>query len=422
MKRILLSSLVTLCIINSLTAQPTAGLLGYWPMDGNFNDLGPYTINGTNTAATATTNRFGSANKAMAFVNPGGSQPTYQWGTLPINSNLNFSGTQDFTISLWVFCNSTYYHAGGLFDNNLNRSGPGVWWWVNPFPSIIFNYKNAAISTPNGALILNVWQHITCVRFAGQISTYINGVQVVSGAEGTNVPTFPIGPRIGSMSYDVYNPPQYNGHNGKIDELRIYNRALSQAEITVLAVLPVKLNFFNVTIKDNKVTLQWQTAQEQNSRAFEVQRSIDGINFIDVATVAAAGNSSLPLSYAYNDLLPATLQTQKTVFYRLRSVDIDGKFSLSQVAALQLQKKDIDLLIFPNPATELLQVQTGNGPAGDAVLFITDASGRQLYKKEIVLLPGSNTIPVNISILNKGIYTVRLVNGNDSYVKQFVKE
>jgi len=55
MKQVLLIVLTIAGFLIS-NAQPPAGLVGYWPMDGNFTDLGPYAIHGTNNAATVTTN------------------------------------------------------------------------------------------------------------------------------------------------------------------------------------------------------------------------------------------------------------------------------------------------------------------------------------------------------------------------------
>jgi hypothetical protein len=111
-----------------------------------------------------------------------------------------------------------------------------------------------------------------------------------------------------------------------------------------------------------------------------------------------------------------------TVFYRLQAVDIDGQFSNSKVVAVHLNKTDMQLLVSPNPAKDILQVQTGNGVTGNATLMISDATGRQVYKKEILLQQGSNTMPVNISLLSSGIYYVRLTNANESFTKQFLKE
>ncbi|MBK7376983.1 MAG: hypothetical protein IPJ02_15980 [Chitinophagaceae bacterium] len=69
------------------------------------------------------------------------------------------------------------------------------------------------------------------------------------------------------------------------------------------------------------------------------------------------------------------------MFYRLQSVDVDGKFSYSRVIALQLDAKDMQLFVSPNPAKDVLQVQTGSNNAGNAVLIISDASGRQVVRK-----------------------------------------
>lgn len=225
------------------------------------------------------------------------------------------------------------------------------------------------------------------------------------------------------MCYGGFSPPRYNPFGGKIDELRIYNRALTAAEIGGLSggALPVKLTSFTASNKNNNVTLKWQTQYEQNSSHYNIQRSTDGVNFTNEARVTAAGNSNLPLNYSHNDLLPASIQSKKAVFYRLQSVDKDGKFAYSQVVMLRLDIKEMELLVSPNPAKDILQVQTGSTVAGEAALVISDAAGRQLYQRNIVLQQGTNSIPVNISMLAKGNYFVRIIAGTESYTKQFVK-
>lgn len=422
MKKILLTFLMFLCMGFAI-AQPTAGLVAYWPMNGNFTDAGPYGIATTNNGATATTNMAGTANTAMAFSNPLSTVP--QFGTHAINANTSFGINQDFTIVFTAYANSPFVHTGGFYDNNLNTSGPGVWFWNSPgYPELRFNFRNGSIGSTNGAFPVGVWKHVACVRSGTTMMIYINGVLNVSGAVGTGTPSYPIPARFGTMSYYLYSPPEYNGLNGKIDELRIYNRALSAAEIGGMAggALPVKLTLFTASNKDNTVMLKWQTQYEQNSSHYIIQRSTDGINFNDLSRINAAGNSNLPLTYSFTDILPVVIQTQKTIFYRLQSYDIDGKYSVSQVIAMHLDKKEMELFLSPNPAKDILQVQTGDIMAGNALLLITDVTGRQVFKKELVLQRGNNSIPVNISMLGAGMYTVRMINGDNSYTKQFVKE
>ena len=422
MKKFLPALLAALFVYIAASAQPTAGLMAYWRMDGNYVDAGPNFINGTNVGSAATTNNKNLANKAMAFANPSSTVP--QYATHPVNANLSFGTNQNFTIDFSVYANSPFVHTGGFYDNNLNYGGPGVWFWnANGFPQIQFNFKNASVGTTNGAFPVGVWKHVACVRSGTAMRIYINGVLNASTTTGTTAPTYSFPARFGTMFYNGFSPPQYNGLNGKLDEFRIYNRALTPAEILELAVeaLPVKLTSFIAVNNNYRIKLQWQTQYEQNSKHYVVQRSTDGVNFTDIDKVSAAGNSSIPLTYNYTDVLPVSLQMVPTVFYRLQSVDIDGQFSNSQVAAVHLNKKDVQLLVFPNPVREVLQVQT-NGITGRAVLNITDASGRQLYTRDIILEQGSNSMPVNIGQFTSGIYYVRLTNGKDSFVKQFAKE
>lgn len=232
--------LILLCIFSSFyghTQAPTNGLVAYWPMDGNFNDLGTNAINGTNFGATNTNNIFGETDKAMAFSNP---NPTItvvnQYASHPNNANLNFTLDQDFSVDFNFFIASPFVHGGGLYDYGTNYFGIGVWYWnTNGFLQLQFNFGNGSLGTTDGALVYDTWQHITAIKTGTLLKIYINGVLNVSGNAGTSAPNYSsVVGRFGAMYYESFSPPQYNGHNGKLDELRIYNRALTDAEILTL--------------------------------------------------------------------------------------------------------------------------------------------------------------------------------------------
>ncbi|MDZ7270147.1 MAG: hypothetical protein ONB17_00890 [candidate division KSB1 bacterium] len=75
----------------------------------------------------------------------------------------------------------------------------------------------------------------------------------------------------------------------------------------------------------NKVTLRWTTAVESNLKGFEVERGFDGKTFQFVALVEAAGNSSAPRDYVYEDRT-VFKSTGHVFYYRLKLVDFDGSF------------------------------------------------------------------------------------------------
>lgn len=101
-------------------------------------------------------------------------------------------------------------------------------------------------------------------------------------------------------------------------------------------------------------------------------------------------------------------------------VDIDGKFTYSKIVAIKVDGNENVLQIFPNPARDILNVQT-TGINGNSILEITDITGRKV-KKENITLNGTTSIPIDLNNLQKGTY-ILLVKGGALYEQiKFVKE
>jgi hypothetical protein len=422
MKQILLFTLSL--VVNSIAfcQIPTLGMQAYWPMNGNYNDVGPYNITGANTLSTATTNKIGTANAAMSFANP--TATVAQYGQHALNSNVNFPIAQNFSISFSVFINSPLVHTCGLYDNNLNYGGYGAFFWnSNGFPQIQFYSRNNTVGTPNGAFAIGVWQHLTLVREGSTLKIYVNGVLKASGNEGATPPSYSYPGKFGTMFFNTSAPPNYNGLHGKIDEFRIYNRALIPAEITALAssALPVKLANFAATLLDNQVQLNWQTAQEQNSSHFEIERSADGRNFDMIGQVNALGNSSTLANYNHNDKLNASIAALTNIYYRLKSVDVDGTFSYSKIISIHLKKTYESLLLYPNPAKDDVNVQAYFSVDAKAALQVIDIFGKVVLQKDIHVLKGRNSFQVDVSLLKSGLYHLKINENEVSLEKTFLK-
>jgi hypothetical protein len=422
MKKILLFVWAALCIYSS-NAQPTAGLVAYWPMNGNFNDAGPNAINGSNIGATASTNNAGLANTAMAFANP--TATVAQYATHPVNAALNFLGTQNFSISFAFYVNTPFVHNMGLYDNCINYGGPGIFFWQpGASPNVQFNYKNLSLaSTP---LTTGSWYYITCLRNNGTLQIYINGVLNSSGPEGTLVPVYSYPARIGTMFFNGQTPPQYNPLHGKLDEMRIYNRALLPAEITTLynlwaaGILPVKINSFTATKNNADVLLYWQTDNEVNSSHFNIQRSTDGINFTDIAKLNAVGNTGNITNYQYTDNTVKNLLS-KNIYYRLEQVDKDGRKKLGDIVLVKYTAGTSLLSLLQNPVTDALKLHI-NMPAKETVsLVVTNAAGQQVIVKNLPLNPGDNFTSIPVQQLAKSMYTITVVTATGKQSLLFVK-
>ena len=419
MKRFCFLIIMIFCCMLA-AAQPTnVGLIGYWPMDGNFNDAGPYAVHGTNSGATATTNIAAVANKAMQFLNPSADIKTVaQWATIPINSNFNFTGNQDFTIAFYVFTNSPYIHPGGFYDNNVNYGGPGVFFWNNPTTRVQFNYKSASINSMPGTFPLGQWVHVAAVRAGGTLKLYINGILNNTGAEGPTAPAYAYPARLGTMFYVSY--PLYNGLNGKMDELRIYNRALSDIEI--LNVLPVRMISFTAQKSNDNVLLKWQTASEQNTNYFNVQRSTDGTNFTNIGRITAAGNSVDTKTYYYTDKAVNTLTGATNVFYRVETVDVDDTKLASEMVSVKIEHSKKDLFVLQNPVHNELQLQLITAEKGACIIQLLDLSGKPVLNKSLLLNGVLLSTTINVAGLNSGIYLLVIKYGDKKETQRIVKQ
>ena len=90
--------------------------------------------------------------------------------------------------------------------------------------------------------------------------------------------------------------------------------------------LPVTFLSFNAKkLTETAAVLNWKTSQEQNSSYFQVERSNDALHYFNIGRVAASGNSTTAIDYYFTDTKPAA----GINYYRLKQVDIDGKFEYS---------------------------------------------------------------------------------------------
>lgn len=409
--------LLASCFLSfSLFSQPTSGMLAHFKMDGSITNLGSATVTGTAIGTSYSTNNAGAANKAIQFA---GNVNSYV--DFVDNGNLDFPSGTNFTISFSFYFNST--STGGIIDNCLNYGGWGVWFWQQTAGiwNIQFNYKHGSVGSPGAtAFTLNQWHHVAAVRNNGSLSIYIDGVFRYSTPEGATNPSYPLNMIAGAFSWGGYSPPRYNPFNGKLDELRIYNRALSAAEISQLVgfSLPLKLGDFTAVRKPNSIQLNWETITEQNTSHFEIERSSDGSSFNAVGQVTARGNSADKQYYSFTDPQPAT----GTNFYRLKMIDLDGTFTYSRVIAVKNDNDLLTLQLFPNPVSDVLQVQLPASKKESAKIMILDAAGKQHYVQTLLLNEGINAVSVPVTQLAKGAYYFIAENSGERQSKMFIKQ
>ncbi len=185
------------------------------------------------------------------------------------------------------------------------------------------------------------------------------------------------------------------------------------------ARLPLTLLSFTGNKQDRYNVLQWITGMEENVSHFEVQRSVDGVNYSTITNVPAK-NIPSGSSYSYNDFLQG-LNLSDNVYYRLKMVDIDGQFSYSGIILLRANPES-DLVV-TNPFSNSLAITYTSRQVQTVKIDLYDGKGRWLMRRVITVQAGVNRLYLqNIHALAAGNYILQLSGKDIQYTRKLVKK
>ena len=218
-----------------------SGLIAYYPFDGNANDVSGNNLNGIVTGASLTTNRNNLINSAydFDFINAHFGQQNDEI-YIPYGNKLNVS---NITVSVWLYPREYYWNVNASDPNStiINRyqytySTPSGGAWGLSFnessvTGAIFSEVNGFVVS-NQPLQLNIWHHIVMTYDGMQIKLFIDGNLSATQeySKAMNILS------ISGISIGESNIANgfWNHTNGKIDDIGIWNRALTVNEIQQL--------------------------------------------------------------------------------------------------------------------------------------------------------------------------------------------
>ena len=222
----------------------------------------------------------------------------------------------------------------------------------------------------------------------------------------------PSNPTANDLNLKFYSAGVAANSNGSSGGDFVYTNLINSS----FTVLPVVLTSFSANTDNNaNVELQWQTANEQNSDLFIIERSQDGQNFKPIDQVAAAGNSSLPRMYKYTDK-NVSVGDQSKLFYRLKQVDKDQNYFYSDVISVTLSASKI---FMEAPSPNLVKKDQSTSfriftPSSTVFhILLTDASGKIVFTNQFKASSGYNriTIPSTAYNMSAGTYFLYVKGG-----------
>ena len=204
----------------------------------------------------------------------------------------------------------------------------------------------------------------------------------------------------------------------------LHNQMPANASIAPCIALAVKLVNFDVEkLLPNDANLSWSTTEEENLEKFDIMRSVNGVDFVKVAEVAANGHSHQLLNYTTQDLDLPIAQNQ-TFYYKLKMVELDGSFTFSPIKQINfVVETSFDFTILQNPTPNGVCNIIPLGSFGADVLFdltITDILGRRIYYKETELTPNEKYNVDLSGAVSSGIYFITIKSGLGTQLKKWV--
>lgn len=185
--------------------------------------------------------------------------------------------------------------------------------------------------------------------------------------------------------------------------------------------LPLDLVSFSADCNEGVVDLEWTTLSEENVKSIIVQRSADGNEFTDIASLDAVGNGSAEATtYRFTDKNPL-----REGYYRLFILDLDGSYEVSDVRRTQCLKGGLNFSdIFPNPTNDKVTIKFEAPSQGSSqiTLQLVDLLGRTIEVREITPIVGMNVAEVDMSSLAAGVYLVVLKDGDNQVTERIVKD
>jgi hypothetical protein len=181
-------------------------------------------------------------------------------------------------------------------------------------------------------------------------------------------------------------------------------------------VLPITLKYFTAWKRPDANRLTWMTTSEKNFSHFDIEKSLDGVNFMRIGTKAGKGSSSSTASYLFDDNEMKSLQ-----YYRLKYVDANGQYMYSNIARVSRDDVNTSKVIFSNQVTSTLALRVIDMNTENLSIRIIDNSGREIKSQKVKVNPGENSFNLNTSTIPNGFYYLMLSGENYKRTFSFVK-
>jgi hypothetical protein len=165
------------------------------------------------------------------------------------------------------------------------------------------------------------------------------------------------------------------------------------------SLLTATLKYFTAWKAPEGNIIKWVSLNENDNASFEVERSVDGVNYKTIDHIAGQVNSNSEKDYEYIDLSPPA-----KCFYRLKLTATKGGNTYSNIIRVDREFYINSKVRFNNPVTNQLALEINDLTEERVLIKIVDQSGREVLHQSTKINSGYNLININTGNIPKGIY------------------
>lgn len=304
-----LKHLLSICTLAALTAQaqPTSGLVGYFPFSGNANDASGNGYNGTVTGATLTSDRKGASNCAYQFN-----------GTSNYILLGNSFDYPERTVSVWFNAASISSSAVGVIysSDNKDLTNGMTAVYIRQINSVNKVIINASDIIDTADISLEVWHNVIVTVTSSSATIYLDGVSIGTKSIGTKYHSMDFSTK---ATVGVNRSLSVGYFNGKIDNVRIYNRVLNSTEIAQVYTLGVsqisKLNSISIypNPSNTSISIDLKNASAYSGYTVDISNSMSQLVYsttlnnqninIDCSALGSKGLYIVTLKDHFNNIV-----------------------------------------------------------------------------------------------------------------------
>lgn len=172
---------------------------------------------------------------------------------------------------------------------------------------------------------------------------------------------------------------------------------------------PIRFLHFSATGSGGRVSIGWKVANEKDQFEYIIERSVDGVDFMPVGTLVYKTSITPINNYSFTDMVPVVNHVN---YYRVRSVDVNGRSTLSPIVKVKLSTPVGALIINPSPADESASLSLVAKSRGTVSIRIVNPAGRTCWHLHYSIVAGPNLLLLDgLDRLPDGNYTVHAVDG-----------